>query len=110
MYGFFYNRQFAFYQHGFDERYGQYSVGVVLMALTLRAAIVEGAQTFDLLWGAESYKWLWTKKARTQCQIRLFPPHASGRVHRLAVETRRHLGALVRRVRPVGGAHGPASA
>ena len=44
MYGFFYNRQFYFYQHGFDDRYSRHSIGLVLMALTLRAAIDEGAR------------------------------------------------------------------
>jgi CelD/BcsL family acetyltransferase involved in cellulose biosynthesis len=110
MYGFFYNRQFSFYQHGFDDQYARYSVGLAVMALTIRAAIDEGAQTFDLLWGTEPYKWLWAKETRTQRQIHLFPPHLSGRVHRLAVEARRRLGRLARRVRPPGGTRAPSSA
>ena len=27
MYGFFYNRQFYFYQHGFDDRFARHSIG-----------------------------------------------------------------------------------
>lgn len=98
MYGFFYNRQFYFYQHGFDDRYSRHSIGLVLMALTLRAAIDEGAQAFDLLWGTEGYKSLWAREARTLRRIQLFPPHAAGRIHRRAIEARRRLGRLARRV------------
>ena len=98
MYGFFYNRQFYFYQHGFDDRFSRHSIGLVLMALTLRAAIDEGAQAFDLLWGTEGYKSLWAREARTLHRIQLFPPHAAGRIHRRAVEARRRFGHLARRV------------
>jgi CelD/BcsL family acetyltransferase involved in cellulose biosynthesis len=98
MYGFLYNRQFYFYQHGFDERYSRHSIGLVLMALTIRAAIDEGAEAFDLLWGTEIYKSLWAREARTLRRIDLFPSHAAGRIHRRAVEARRRLGRLARRV------------
>jgi CelD/BcsL family acetyltransferase involved in cellulose biosynthesis len=107
MYGFMYDRQFYFYQHGFDERYGRYSVGLVLMAQTIRAAIDEGAETFDLLWGTESYKALWTQERRQLQQIHLFSPRFSGRLHRRAMQARRHIGTLARRVlRPREAARG----
>jgi len=109
MYGFFYNRQFYFYQHGFDDRYARHSVGLVLMALTIRAAIDEGAQAFDLLWGTEPYKWLWTRETRTLRQIHLFPPHAAGRIHRRAVETRTRLGRFARRLLSSGEDRGPSA-
>src|SRR5205823_7371417 len=59
MYGFLYDHTFYFYQHGFDEQYQQHSIGLVLMALSIRAAIDEGAGEFDMLWGVEPYKFLW---------------------------------------------------
>lgn len=99
MYGFSYNRAFYFYQHGFDDRYKHYSVGLALMAQTIRAALEEGALSFDLLWGTESYKWLWTREARPLRRIDLFPPHVAGRIHRRAVDARKRLGTLVRSVR-----------
>jgi CelD/BcsL family acetyltransferase involved in cellulose biosynthesis len=102
MYGFFYNRQFYFYQHGFDDRYSRHSIGLVLIALTLRAAIDEGAEAFDLLWGTEGYKSLWARDARTLRRVHLFPPHAGGWIHRRAVEARRRLGRLARRVLTLG--------
>ena len=104
MYGFLYNRPFSFYQHGFDAGYSRHSVGLVLMALTIRAAIDEGAQVFDFLWGTEPYKWLWTREVRTLRQIHLFPPHASGRIQQHATAARRQLRHLVRRVLTPGGA------
>jgi CelD/BcsL family acetyltransferase involved in cellulose biosynthesis len=107
MYGFLYNRQFSFYQHGFDDRYGRHSVGLVLMALTIRAAIDEGAQAFDLLWGAEPYKRLWARETRTLRQIQLFPPDAVGRMRQCAVTARRRLRSLARRVVPPGGTRAP---
>lgn len=104
MYGFLYNRQFYFYQHGFDESYGRHSIGLVLMALTIRAAIDEGAQVFDFLWGTEPYKSLWTRTTRTLRQIHLFPPHAAGRIHQRAVQARRQIRRLARRVQTSGEA------
>jgi CelD/BcsL family acetyltransferase involved in cellulose biosynthesis len=98
MYGFFYDRRFYFYNHGFDDRYSRHSIGLVLMALTIRAAIDEGAQAFDLLWGTEAYKSLWARETRTLRRIHLFPPHAAGRIHRCADEARRRLGPRPGRV------------
>ncbi len=98
MYGFGYNGQFHFYQHGFDDRYERHGIGLVLMALTIRAALDEGMHTFDLLWGTEPYKWLWTADARALQQIHLFPPHLGGRFHHAAVEARRRLVPFIHRV------------
>jgi len=102
MYGFWQNRRFYFYQHGFDEEYQQHSVGLALMALTVRAAIEEGVDEFDMLWGVEPYKWLWAHETRLLHKIRLFPPHLGGRVHHRAVEARQHLRELARRVMAKG--------
>jgi CelD/BcsL family acetyltransferase involved in cellulose biosynthesis len=107
MYGFLYHQRFYFYQHGFDDRYSRHSTGLVLMALTIRAAIDEGAQAFDLLWGTEPYKSLWTRETRALGQVHLFPPFVTGRIQRRAVEARRRTGALVRRVRTRGGIRAP---
>lgn len=99
MYGFMYNRRFYFYQHGFDDRYQQHSVGLVLMALSIRAAIEEGADEFDMLWGEEPYKGLWARETRQLQKIELFPPHIGGRIHQGATQARRGLGRLARRAR-----------
>jgi CelD/BcsL family acetyltransferase involved in cellulose biosynthesis len=98
MYGFGYDGQFYFYQHGFDDRYRRNSIGLALMALTVRAAIDEGMHTFDMLWGAEPYKWLWATGDRRLHQIHVFPALFRGWLSRRAVEVRRRLVPLTRRV------------
>jgi CelD/BcsL family acetyltransferase involved in cellulose biosynthesis len=108
MYGFMYNRRFYFYQHGFDDQYQQHSIGLVVMALSIQAAIDEGADEFDMLWGLEAYKALWAREARTLRRIQLFPAHLGGRLHHAAFHARRTLGSIARRVRNLSrrGSHG----
>jgi CelD/BcsL family acetyltransferase involved in cellulose biosynthesis len=95
MYGFLFNRTFYFYQHGFDDRYQQYSIGLVLMALSIRAALEEGAVAFDMLWGTEPYKFLWARQTRELRNIHLFPPDLGGQLHCGLFHARRRLGALI---------------
>jgi len=95
MYGFLYNGTFYFYQHGFDDSYQQYSIGLVLMALSIRAALEEGAAEFDLLWGTEPYKFLWARHTRELHNVHLFPPHLGGRLHRGLFCARRRLSAFI---------------
>ena len=94
MYAFAVNQRFYFYQHGFDERYRKDSLGLVLMALTIRAAIDEGALEFDLLYGVESYKRLWTSDTRLLGRLDLFPARLGGRLHRRRVEAESTLRSL----------------
>jgi CelD/BcsL family acetyltransferase involved in cellulose biosynthesis len=95
LYGFLYNRTFYFYQHGFDDSYQQYSIGLVLMALSIRAALEEGAAEFDMLWGTEPYKFLWARHTRELHNVHLFPPHLVGRLHRGLFCARRRLSAFI---------------
>ena len=98
MYGFNSGSRFYFYQHGYDEQFSSLSVGLVLMALTIRAAIAEGALEFDMLWGTEPYKSLWTHEARRLQRVDLFPLRLSEVFHRHAAEARRGIAQLTRRV------------
>ena len=104
MYGFLYNNRFYFYQHGFDPQYEPFSAGLVLMGLTLRAAIEEGALEFDMLWGTEKYKALWAGDQRVLAQLQLFPPHLGGLLQRRTVEAERSMRTLARRLLSLGGA------
>jgi len=99
MYAFTDGQRFYFYQHGFDERYDKYSLGLVLMALTVRAAIEEGAAEFDLLCGVESYKWLWADDKRPLSHVDLFPARLGGWVYQRTIETTSRFRALARRMR-----------
>jgi CelD/BcsL family acetyltransferase involved in cellulose biosynthesis len=107
MYGFFYDGTFYFYQHGFDDQYQQHSIGLVLMALTIRAAIDEGAAEFDMLWGVEPYKFLWARDRRELRNIHLFPASLAGRLHRHLFHARAALAAWLRRAKPLVGSHVP---
>ena len=56
--------RYAFYQSGFDPEWAEHSVGVVLLAMTIRSAIEEGAHEFDMLLGTESYKRRFADRSR----------------------------------------------
>ena len=102
MYGFSDGRRFFFYQHGYDEAYATHSVGLALMALTIGAAIGEGANEFDMLWGTESYKSLWARRTRVLQRVDLYPVHLGASVQRHAAEARRGAAGLARRVLSLG--------
>jgi CelD/BcsL family acetyltransferase involved in cellulose biosynthesis len=88
MYGFLLDGRFYFYQHGFSDQYAEHSIGLVLMALTIRAAIEEGAVEFDMLYGHEPYKYLWTRTERSLMRVRLFPPNLAGQLLHHQTEAR----------------------
>jgi CelD/BcsL family acetyltransferase involved in cellulose biosynthesis len=104
MYGFSYNHRFYFYQHGFDSQHESLSVGVVLMGLTIQAALEEGALEFDMLYGTEAYKRLWARDERPLARLQLFPPHLGGRVYRRTTEVERAMRTVARRILSMGAA------
>jgi CelD/BcsL family acetyltransferase involved in cellulose biosynthesis len=104
MYGFSYNRRFSFYQHGFDSQYDSFSVGTVLMGLTIQAALEEGALEFDMLYGTEAYKWLWARDQRPLTELQLYPPRLGGIVYRRTAEAERGMRAVARRILAIGAA------
>ena len=99
-YCFTYGGRCYFYQGAFDDRYQQQSVGMVAMGLTIKAAVEEGAREFDMLFGVESYKWLWARHVRSLHRIDLFPSDLAGRVHHGTVRATRSARTLVRRIFP----------
>ena len=113
MYGFARDGRFYFYQHGYDAAYSRYSLGLVLMGLTIRAAIDDRMREFDMLYGNEPYKKLWAARQRPLGRLMLFPPRLAGRLLQRRVETRQAVRALIHRLglhptaqKPRGG--GPA--
>ena len=98
MYGFMLDRRFYFYQHGFSAEYANHSAGLVLMGMTIGAAIEEGAGEFDMLYGHEPYKYLWARSERSLQRLRLFPPHISGQLLRHQVQTRSVLRNLAHHI------------
>ena len=91
-YGFRHGEVFSFYQSGFDPAWSGQSVGLVAMGLAIHAALAEGAAEFDLLHGAESYKYLWARADRPIVRAELHPPLLRGWITSGASE----LGRLAR--------------
>ena len=98
MYGFLLDGRFYFYQHGFSAEYLDHSVGLVLMGMSIRAAIEEGATEFDMLYGHEPYKYLWARAERSLMRLRLFPPHFSGQLLHRQAEARSVLRNLAHQI------------
>jgi CelD/BcsL family acetyltransferase involved in cellulose biosynthesis len=78
LYGFKYGDRFYFYQSGFDPDYGKHSVGLVMMGLSIRDAIGEGAREYDLLHGDERYKFSWASRSREIARFDAYPPGLAG--------------------------------
>jgi CelD/BcsL family acetyltransferase involved in cellulose biosynthesis len=98
LYGFLYSGTFYFYQSGFDAAYGKESVGLVSMGLSIKSAIEEGAEEFDLLHGDEEYKSHWSRQSRELCQLELYPPGGMGSICRRSAELERAARRIARRV------------
>jgi CelD/BcsL family acetyltransferase involved in cellulose biosynthesis len=102
LYGLLYRGTFYFYQSSFDEAYRQASVGLIAMGLAIRSAIGEGAEEFDLLHGAETYKSHWSRHSRDLARLESFPPGGFGEFCRLSLELGRASRTLARRIRSLG--------
>ena len=100
LYGFRYNGVFYFYQSGFDPAYRKHSVGLVTMALTIKAALEEGAEECDLLHGGEEYKFHWTHAVREIGQLVVYPTRVGGTLYQGAIQFSRGSRRLARRVLP----------
>jgi CelD/BcsL family acetyltransferase involved in cellulose biosynthesis len=108
LYGIRYGRTFSFYQSGFDPAFAKESVGLVLMGVTIRSAIEEGASEYDLLHGDESYKSQWAREVRELAHLELYPPRLRGFLYQAAGlgrrTARRVMGPRSVPVRLPGGA------
>jgi len=104
LYGLLYRGTFYFYQSSFDEAYRQASVGLIAMGLAIQSAIGEGAEEYDLLHGAETYKSQWSRHSRDLARLESFPPGGLGGFCRLSVELGRASRAVARRAKAWGPA------
>src|SRR5262249_34986920 len=55
---------YHFYLSGFDQTWAKYSLGFVLVGLSIRDAVERGLKYYDFLRGAENYKFDWAHKTR----------------------------------------------
>jgi CelD/BcsL family acetyltransferase involved in cellulose biosynthesis len=77
LYCFAYNGRTYYYLGGFSPDLARYSLGTVLTAHAIRAAIEEGCVEFDFLRGEEGYKYRWQPEERVNCRLLLLRQHAS---------------------------------
>jgi CelD/BcsL family acetyltransferase involved in cellulose biosynthesis len=67
-----------FYLPGFDDRWSDYSPGVLLNGYSIAQSILEGARKIDFLEGGEQYKEHWATDTRDNLRMRVFAPHWRG--------------------------------
>jgi len=96
--GFRYGPWFYFFQSGFDPGYARLSLGLLTMGLAIRSAIEEGAAEYDLLHGAEEYKFHWASESRDLFRLELFPAGVRGLWLQRAVAATRAARRLARQV------------
>lgn len=98
LHGYRYGACFSFYQMAFDPAFAKESVGLVLLGLSIRQALKEGALEYDFLHGAEPYKFLWTAEMRRLGRFELFPPDTRGKICRRVATASRHVRRAARRL------------
>jgi CelD/BcsL family acetyltransferase involved in cellulose biosynthesis len=81
LYGYEYEGRFAYYQSGFDPRWGRHSVGSLLLAWTIDDCIARGIGEFDFLRGDETYKRRWAHSDRTTRDAVIWNDTVRGRLH-----------------------------
>ena len=97
VYGFAHEGRFYYYQSGFDPRFSRFSAGRMCLESSMKAAADEGLAEFDLLHGAEPYKFLWTRTWRELSSYQAYPPTAAGYSARRLAAARAGLKRLLRR-------------
>lgn len=97
LYAMTYGRRTFFYQSGFAPAEGGISPGTLLVARTIRSAIEDGSDVFDLMRGDEPYKRRW-KPTEEEANVRFMLP-GRGRAARAAESWNRAAAAAEARVR-----------
>jgi CelD/BcsL family acetyltransferase involved in cellulose biosynthesis len=80
LYGWRLGERYAYYQAGFDPGFERESIGLVLLAHTIRVAADEGAPVYDLLRGGEAYKSRFADAERRVHSVALAPRVSRARV------------------------------
>jgi CelD/BcsL family acetyltransferase involved in cellulose biosynthesis len=62
---------YHFYLSGFDQTWAKYSLGFVLVGLSIRDAVGRGLKYYDFLRGAENYKFDWAHKTRMTVNVHI---------------------------------------
>lgn len=60
----------SFYQSGYDPAWARRSVGLVVLGLSLEAAVSRGVSVYDFLRGTETYKFDWATRSLETVRVR----------------------------------------
>jgi CelD/BcsL family acetyltransferase involved in cellulose biosynthesis len=83
-YGWRLGDRFSYYQAGFDPSWSRQSVGFLMLARTVEAAIAEGASVYDLLLGGEAFKSRFATGEAQGRAVLLAPPLSAARLAAVA--------------------------
>jgi CelD/BcsL family acetyltransferase involved in cellulose biosynthesis len=96
----------SYYQSGWDVAFGQLRVAELVLLHSIRCAIEERMQVYDLLRGDEQYKERFSATAAPQVSFE-FAARPLGRIYLLAVSARVRLARLVRSLAQAFSARSP---
>jgi CelD/BcsL family acetyltransferase involved in cellulose biosynthesis len=71
IYGLDNGKTFYYYNSGYDPAFAGFSVGLVLLGMSIRGACERGATTYDFLRGDETYKFDWADRSSELATISL---------------------------------------
>jgi len=80
LYAFSVGSRMMFYQSGMDPEFSRFSVGMILVGSSIRAAIEAGHVEFDFLRGDEEYKSHWATGHRRLRTLHFFDSRAKSRI------------------------------
>ena len=97
-YGWLIGGRYQYYQAGFDPAWARHSPGLLLLSHTIRSAIEEGADHYDLLLGDELYKTRFSTVSRTARTVVLTRPRHPVRLLVVANVVLRRAARKLRRI------------
>ncbi len=81
VYGLERGKTFYYYNAGYDLDFAKHSVGLVLIGLSIRAAIERGNMLYDFLRGEENYKFDWSNSQENLVTVKLNRPKFAASVN-----------------------------
>lgn len=71
LYGIYVGDRYCFYLSGYDPDWAKYSLGFTLVGLSIVSAAERGVPFYDMLRGAEKYKFDWANEARATVSVQV---------------------------------------
>jgi CelD/BcsL family acetyltransferase involved in cellulose biosynthesis len=81
-YNFVYQNRCHYYQSGFEQSWGRFGPGIVLMYYSIRNAIQQKMKEYDFLPGDEAYKFKWSNAVRQSYTYTFFNTSAKSNLYR----------------------------